>query len=565
MQKIIYITGVNLTYIEIFILGIIILIQFRLFFKLIGRSYVLRTIFDQPLDVVYKSLKKSIIDSKNIDDIINAEEEYGINTKKFTYTESKSKNEILLRIKETLNRYLVSNFGAPVNFSIIKDIIDREVDTIDEEISQSISVPLYLGLAATMFGIIIGFIGMPNLSEEYANGDKLQDTVFVGQSTINNFETIGHNVTQNAKENDTINFNKAIDSLINSVSLAMFASLIGLALTTILSFKFYKNARVIVQNKKNNQLSTLQAQLLPELIKAEDTGVSGLKSSLDNFARIATEITQNVKTASMNTQQTIQHQLAVLQRVENLNVTKISKTNLELFDKLSDNMESFEYFSRYLKQMESISKSFEAFAKKTENMESLASEIKNTMDESRKLFEFLQTQYRILENHTQNTTTMVDKADLTFTEVLGTLKENVKQRVEELNKVVEVNQIEIKEVFSRFNDSLSQISDNHISQLTQTYENAVPSFKQLDKLDVLEEFKKETDRNYNKLVSELNKLNGYIKYINNAQERLNKKVNEKGNSPTEKTDEGKDLKVSKWKVFSRKINPKNWFSKNEKK
>ena len=128
---------------------------------------------------------------------------------------------IIQRIKEAINLYLLNNYGAAVNFSIIKDIIDREVDIKDEEISNSIPTPLYLGLAATMIGIIFGLFSMPE-----SNGQH---------------------------------FTEGIDALINGVKLAMLGSLSGLACTTILSSFFYKNAKKKISRDKNEQISYLQA------------------------------------------------------------------------------------------------------------------------------------------------------------------------------------------------------------------------------------------------------------------------------------------------------------------
>ena len=147
---------------------------------------------------------------------------------------------IIRRIKEDINLYLLNNYGAAVNFSIIKDIIDREVDVMDEEISNSLPTPLYLGLAATMVGIIFGLFAMPELDGQH--------------------------------------FSEGIDALVNGVKLAMLGSLSGLACTTILSSFVYKNARRQISRDKNEQISYLQATLLPELVRAEDTGVSGLKA-----------------------------------------------------------------------------------------------------------------------------------------------------------------------------------------------------------------------------------------------------------------------------------------------
>mgnify|MGYP000909604527 FL=1 len=179
---------------------------------------------------------------------------------RITLTETDGKNEIIGHIKMAVNTYLLNNFGAAVNFGIIRDLVDREVESRDEEIAQMVPVPLYLGLAATMVGIIFGLLSMPEI--------------------------------------DGGNFSSGINSLIDGVKLAMTASLTGLLCTTFLSSIAYKRARAEMLRRKNAQLSYLQAKLLPELIRAEDTGVSGLKASLDHFAREAAGIVTKIGRAS---------------------------------------------------------------------------------------------------------------------------------------------------------------------------------------------------------------------------------------------------------------------------
>lgn len=65
-------------------------------------------------------------------------------------------NPILKNIVNTVNDYLLKNQGAANDFATIKDIVDRNCDAIDDEISQRLPVPLYLGLMGTVLGIIIG-------------------------------------------------------------------------------------------------------------------------------------------------------------------------------------------------------------------------------------------------------------------------------------------------------------------------------------------------------------------------------------------------------------------------
>jgi len=270
-------------HVEIAIIIIVITIQVVHSILLYINIQNLKTIFKNRLIILYGYIEKARIGSS--DDILseiqydkdNSEslsEIVGDDILKLSLVNSIGKNEIIYRIQETLNSYLVNNYGAAVNFSIIKDIIDREVDVKDEEISQSVPIPLYLGLAATMIGIIFGLLAMPEIK--------------------NNVDSAGKLIIDGS-------FTEGINSLIRGVKWAMVASLTGLLCTTIISSYFYKRAKKIVLRDKNDQLSYLQAKLLPELVRAEDTGVSGLKASLDRFAKEATKISDNVKIAANQT------------------------------------------------------------------------------------------------------------------------------------------------------------------------------------------------------------------------------------------------------------------------
>ena len=355
-------------YIEIcLIIGVIIYQLYHTRIVLININ-ILKTIFKVQIDVKNGYIEKENLNKKEktIDDIVFFEDEESVQNDSFSDNRivkisiaETSGSGIILRIKDDINNYLLNNYGASVNFSIIKDIIDREVDVKDEEISHAIPTPMYLGLAATMIGIIFGLFAMSTLNGEH--------------------------------------FSKGIDALITGVKMAMFGSLTGLACTTILSSFFYKSAKRKVIEDKNRQISYLQAKLLPELIHAEDTGVSGLKASLDVFAREASKIVNNVNNATIQTSLNIAAQQDVLMKIEKLNVTKVSKTNIELFDRLEANLEAFNKFSEYLSLMSQISSNLKEFALKTSSIEKVAEQIGSTLNENNRLSKFLTFHFEKIE------------------------------------------------------------------------------------------------------------------------------------------------------------------------
>ena len=70
------------------------------------------------------------------------------------------------------NAYLCKNVGTSADFSILQDICERKLEALETQISNSINVPLYLGLAGTFIGIITGLAGIAgNVNDLFANGN----------------------------------------------------------------------------------------------------------------------------------------------------------------------------------------------------------------------------------------------------------------------------------------------------------------------------------------------------------------------------------------------------------
>ena len=126
----------------------------------------------------------------------------------------KNEQSILLKdVVKTINNYLKKNKGGAADFHLIKDIVERHTDSIDEEINHKLPVPIYLGLMGTVLGIIIGLY---SLSFEY-------------------------NPATNALDGEL--FVNSVDGLITGVKQAMICSFVGLGLTTLLSSWRYMGAK----------------------------------------------------------------------------------------------------------------------------------------------------------------------------------------------------------------------------------------------------------------------------------------------------------------------------------
>ncbi len=394
---------------------------------------------------------------------------------KLSLVDTEGSNETITKIKVAINTYLINNYGAAVNFSIIKDIVDREIEVKDEEISQSVTLPLYLGLAATMIGIIFGLFSMPEL-----NGDGFLD---------------------------------GVNALIGGVKIAMIGSLSGLACTIFLSSFSYKKAKRIIQKDKNELLTYLQAKLLPELIKAEDTGVSGLKASLDRFARVATNISDNVLMAANQSGENLELQKEVMEKIDNMKVLKVSKWNLELFEKMEKNMEAFNNFSGYLTNMERITSQLSEFANKTSDVNKIINGIDTTLVESRDLTRFLSSHLEKIENTGNAALKSVGIVESHFEDAIKSLRERTEEMINQLFKSAGNHEGKLENIYANIEKNLNSITSQYVDAFKDAYSKSIPKFEQLENLALIPEIKSESNTNIQFLIESVSELNSSLKLL----------------------------------------------------
>jgi hypothetical protein len=406
------------------------------------------------------------------------------NIVRLSITEATGNSETVICISKNINNYLVNNHGAPVNFSIIRDIIEREVDIKDEEISQATPIPLYLGLAATMVGIIFGLLAMPKLGGA--------------------------------------NFSEGIDYLIQGVRLAMLASLMGLSCTTILSSFLYRDAKKKIQRDKSDKISYLQAELLPELTAAEDTGISGLKTSFDRFSRNQIDYTSSLHKTSEKLENNYNQNLEIIEKLNELDVKKASIINLDLLRKLEKNMNAFNEFSSYLTLMGKISTNLNEFALRTTNIDSIVNSIDSSLKDSNQLTQYLTTHFKKIELIGNSSLKSVDLIDSAISEAIDKLKENIDNRISNLNKTADIHESDIKEVYTKILEDLGRTTSVHISQFQEAYSTAVPQFQQLDNLEILPSLKEQASEDTNKLITDsTNNTDKLVKSIDELKTSVN--------------------------------------------
>ncbi len=136
-------------------------------------------------------------------------------------------NLIIKPIVNSINNYLYNNQGSVSDFHILKDIVDRNCESKEEEINTQIPIPIYYGLMGTMIGILLGVIFL------MASGG-IKNIIAAGSAS-------------------------GIEGLLWGIGVAMLSSIIGIIMN-LDALRIHKSNKVEVERRKNEFQSWIQSE-----------------------------------------------------------------------------------------------------------------------------------------------------------------------------------------------------------------------------------------------------------------------------------------------------------------
>jgi hypothetical protein len=355
--------------------------------------------------------------------------------------ESDSKNNYVFeKILFSVNNYLIRNRGASSDFNLIKDIIERNTDAVEEDINLSIGVPLYLGLMGTMMGIVIALFNMPDLGIEIGSeqtGQKLDE---------------------------------GIAMLIGGVKVAMIASFVGLMLTIINSGWIFKGSRSFSEARKNEFYTFIQIELLPLINQ-------GLASTLDslqrNLLKFNDEFSTNLKGLSGifdSSRSAVKEQKELIDALDRAKVSDMTKYNIAVLKQLDVSVGKFQIFNSYLTNVtqfvensQNIVSRTNELLERTDNFKDIADNIENKLNQGQLLIEFLFEHLNKLEQHKEYTSNAVADVGHSISETFKELKEHI-QNSSEVVKQFSIDETELlKKALSESKTNLGNLE--HLSTL----------------------------------------------------------------------------------------------------
>jgi hypothetical protein len=322
------------------------------------------------------------------------------------------------KVIKSTNAYLCKNKGASADFGILKDTCERHLEKVDNEIGNLINVPLYIGLAGTFVGIIIGLWGI--------------DFSGTSDGTTNTITSV------------------SIGQLLNGVITAMFASLVGLTFTIINSALVYKPAAYKNDTDKNHYYDFLQRELLPFLNIGVSKSLGSFKDVLNHFIIKFGENMDDYKDSGHLLNENLQKQQTVLEEINKLSLTRTATKITEVFAELKESSEHLEKFQAYQKGLNSyIDKTenvahemnviIEQFKDFNVNLKAISNNSIATIELQKQFKDTLEKHFPTINDHREVWRTQVDELNQDIKDVYKELNSYFKTSTEQIQSFIGSN------------------------------------------------------------------------------------------------------------------------------
>lgn len=365
-------------------------------------------------------------------DVFNAEKAREVLKKNVNIPDSilsSHSSEVLDSILDAINNYLANNKGNISDFHLMKDIVDRHCDALEDEINTQIPVPLYLGLMGTMGGILVG------IGYLWSSGD-LNALLNAGS------ESSGAN---------------GVEALLGGVALAMISSILGILLTTSGSMSA-KNARTVNEKRKHIFLSWVQANLLPMLSNDTANAIERMSKNLVAFNKTLSSNTADLRDTLSQVNEATAMQKELLEAVGKISDRDLSKQNLEMYTALRKNTGEIEQLCSYLHHSSEYLNAVRELNERLDHDNERARAIEN-------MLRYFQEETAQIEQRKEVMSQAVGKVDSRLEDQMRKLTEHAELNVENFSKALGKQQDALEKKLSQTDVLISEIQ--HLSAIKE--------------------------------------------------------------------------------------------------
>ncbi|MEE0526872.1 MAG: hypothetical protein UDG28_02595 [Prevotellamassilia sp.] len=381
-------------------------------------------------------------------------------------------NDVFNNIIDSINQYLKNNSGSVIDFGLLRDSVDRHCDMVENEIATQTPVPLYLGLVGTMSGVIIGLFNMLR-----------SGAIFTLMSSGTNDIVMASDAAAGG-----------INSLLGGIGFAMFASVLGIILTTISSLNF-KKCKVEEEKGKNGFLAWMQSTLLPELPTDTSDALNNLVTNLNRFNNVFAGNTQKLSNVLGQVNAVYASQQKIFEFIHDMDMMKSAKANVVVLKELQNCTEKLQEFNEYLTAIKGYTNAIHRFE-----------ELFNEETDRIHILEEIRDFFRQHKSAIAKTTSDADNA---LQSALRSVKENTSNNVRELNKQFLEQSENYKEIIKEEHEAFLKFSQDMKIQFVDRLSQMPQLAAQLEKVAAipqkLDDVVKSMEKSNEKLVKNIAK------------------------------------------------------------
>lgn len=451
-------------------------------------------------------------------------------------------DSVFRRIINSINTYLRKNKGSASDYHLMKDIVERNCDAKENEIDTQIPTPLYTGLMGTVLGIIVGVTFLISSGGLSALLDSDYDLVkgttepseIIGR--ISGQDVVDKNKRVLVRENEEINFLKAdkivnyakennqeiklkaddsgskgVSALLGGIALAMIASFVGILFTTIAS-SIFKQAKRKEEDGKDEFLSWIQAELLPQLSSDVSGTLVKMGQNLKDFNKTFSSNTKELSATLDKVNESYRGQAAVLQSIKDLRINEIATANITIYDKLKNSTQELGEVTRHISECSEQMSKLGNFLKDSENYLIQVKELNQKLDEGEERMKTIERLGEFFEEELQQIQSRKSQMDKAVTFVDNALQEALAQMQANVNRQF----LEFQQSSARQQDVLQE-KLKETAAIIEELKNLTAVKVSLEKMEKsAEKSAKEQNNRLDTLINSISILTSEIKKGNSA-------------------------------------------------
>lgn len=353
---------------------------------------------------------------------------------------------------DDINSYLKYNKNKTYDYQILKEIVNRNSQSLEDEVDTMLTVPLYWGLIATIFGIAFGIV------------------IFAWKDLATLLAGANMNI-------------EGIKILLTDVGIAMIASLAGVYFTKQ-STTHYNEARTEMVENKNVFLTWIQTDLMSKLNDDITGALIKMTHDLNVFNRTFADNTRELKETLSTVKDNYEGQVKLLAAIDKIKINKIARANIEVYDKLQGCTEElerlFEIFAdseEYVKKVVELNNKMGSIEERTRLFEELGSYFKNENEFVRDRQGLMRQQMSSIDSVLQDALSNLSDS---ISNSIGDLTSRFQQQNDRIQLLIEEQQNSLTESLEQqqraVNEKIDQI-DNPFEGLKETFEDGIKGIK----------------------------------------------------------------------------------------